>query len=52
MKLIMKLYKLFLVLTVVAFASCEDQLTELNVNPLGVDPETVNPNLMLATVIS
>ena len=45
-------YKIFLVLAVVGFVSCEDQLTELNVNPQGVDPETVNPNLMLATVIS
>jgi len=52
MKLIKVLYKLFLVLTVVAFVSCEDQLTELNVDPKGVDPETVQPNLMLATVIS
>jgi len=46
------LYKLFLVLAVVTFVSCEDQLTELNVNPNGVDPETVNPNLILATIIS
>lgn len=46
------IYKLFLVLTVVAFVSCEDQLTELNVNPNGVDPETVQPNLILATIIS
>lgn len=52
MKLIKAIYRIFLVLTVVAFVSCEDQLTELNVNPNGVDPETVQPNLMLATVIS
>ncbi len=52
MKIIKVIYKLFLVLAVVAFVSCEDQLTELNVNPNGVDPETVNPNLLLATVIS
>ena len=46
------LYKLILVLSVVAFVSCEDQLTDLNVNPKGVDPETVQPNLMVATIIS
>jgi hypothetical protein len=52
MKLTKILYKVFLVLAVVSFVSCEDQLTELNVNPNGVDPETVQPNLMLTTVIS
>ncbi|MEA3479212.1 MAG: SusD/RagB family nutrient-binding outer membrane lipoprotein, partial [Bacteroidota bacterium] len=46
------LYKLILVLSVVLFVSCEEQLTELNVNPQGVDPETVNPNLLLTTVIT
>ena len=52
MKILKILNKVFLVLAVVALVSCEDQLTELNVNPNGVDPETVQPNLMLATVIS
>ncbi len=52
MKLMKILYKLILVLAVVAFVSCEKQLTELNVNPKGVDPETVNPNLLVATVIT
>lgn len=52
MKSIKVLYKLFLVLTVFGFLSCEDKLTELNVNPQGVDPETVNPNLLVATIIS
>ncbi len=46
------LYKIFLVLSVVAFSSCGDKLTETNVNPAGVDPETVNPNLILTTVIT
>jgi hypothetical protein len=44
-------YKIFLVLTLVVFASCKD-LTELNVNPNGVDPSTVNPNLVVPTVIT
>lgn len=52
MKLMKILYKLILVLAVVAFVSCEKQLTELNVDPRGVDPETVNPNLMVTTVIT
>jgi hypothetical protein len=52
MKILKILYKLFLVLTMVAFVSCKDQLTELNVDPTGVDPETVQPNLMITTVIT
>ena len=52
MKLMKTIYKIFLVLSVVMFASCEDHLTELNVNPRGVDPTTVNPNLLLTTVIT
>ncbi len=52
MKLIRITYKLFLVLLVVFFTSCNDQLTDLNVNPNGVDPETVNPNLMVPTIIT
>ncbi len=51
MKLLKILNRVFLVLAVVTFVSCDD-LTELNVNPKGVDPETVQPNLMVATVIS
>lgn len=41
------------VLTVLVFSffSCKD-LTELNVNPNGVQPELVNPNLVLPTVLS
>ncbi|MEN8117237.1 MAG: SusD/RagB family nutrient-binding outer membrane lipoprotein [Bacteroidota bacterium] len=52
MKLMNIIYKLIVVLLVVLLVSCEDQLTELNVNPKGVDPETVQPNLMVATIIS
>lgn len=50
MKFMKTHYKLFLVLIMVVFASCKD-LTELNVNPNGVDPSTVNPNLLVTTVI-
>ncbi|MGV8096614.1 MAG: SusD/RagB family nutrient-binding outer membrane lipoprotein [Mangrovibacterium sp.] len=43
--------KVLLVLILVVFASCRD-LTELNVNPNGVDPSVVNPNLVVTTVIT
>ena len=51
MKYMKTLYTLFLILFLVIFASCKD-LTELNVNPNGVDPSTVNPNLLVTTVIT
>ncbi|MEL7589463.1 MAG: SusD/RagB family nutrient-binding outer membrane lipoprotein [Prolixibacteraceae bacterium] len=43
--------QLLLVLILVTFISCRD-LTELNENPNGVDPLTVNPNLVVPTVIT
>lgn len=52
MKLIKVTYRLFLVLLVVAFASCSDHLTDLNVNPNGVDPTIVNPNLVVPTILT
>lgn len=52
MKLIKSLNKIFLILAVVGFAACDDHLTELNVNPNGVDPAIVNPNLMVTTLIT
>ncbi|QDH80520.1 SusD/RagB family nutrient-binding outer membrane lipoprotein [Echinicola soli] len=36
---------------VLLWSSCQD-LTELNVNPNGIDPETVHPNLLITTVIT
>lgn len=45
------LSRIFLILSVIIFSSCEDQLTELNINPNGVDPAIVNPNLLVTTVI-
>ena len=51
----MKIIKTYLirltVLAVVIFTSCKD-LTEVNENPNGVDPETVHPNLMMTTVMT
>ena len=52
MKLMKLIYKIFLILAVVSFASCDDKLTELNVNPNGVDPAIVNPNLMVTSIIT
>jgi hypothetical protein len=43
--------KIILILAVVVFSACEEHLTELNINPNGVDPATVNPNLLVPTVI-
>ena len=45
------LSRIFLILSVMIFSSCEEHLTELNINPNGVDPATVNPNLLVPTVI-
>ncbi len=42
-------YKIFLILVLIILVSCRD-LTELNENPNGSDPLTVNPNLVLTTV--
>lgn len=46
-------YSFILVLTFVAtlVISCKD-LTELNINPNGVDPAKADPNLLLATIIT
>ena len=52
MKSTKSLFYILLVLISVLYVSCDDKLTETNVNPLGVDPETVNPNLLVATIIS
>ena len=52
MKLIKSLFNIFLVIALVTVSSCDEKLTELNVDPKGVDPATVNPNLTVATVIS
>jgi len=52
MKFIKNIFNIFLVLALITVTSCDEKLTELNVNPEGVDPATVNPNLMVATVIT
>ncbi|HTN69347.1 MAG TPA: SusD/RagB family nutrient-binding outer membrane lipoprotein [Dysgonamonadaceae bacterium] len=46
------LIKTLLVFLIILFPSCEENLTELNINHNGVDPSNVNPNLILPTIIS
>lgn len=43
--------KILLVLLIILLPSCEEHLTDLNINHNGVDPSNVNPNLMVPTVI-
>jgi|LSQX01.3.fsa_nt_gb hypothetical protein len=45
------LYKVLITIVAISLLSCEEHLTELNVNPNGVDPAIVNPNLLVPTVI-
>jgi hypothetical protein len=45
------LYNLFLILIILVFASCA-KLTDLNVNPNGIDPSVANPNLIVPTAIT
>lgn len=33
-------------------AACDDKLTEMNVNPNGIDPGTANPNLLMPAVLA
>jgi hypothetical protein len=40
-----------LILTVILVVSCKD-LTEMNINPNGVDPANAHPNLLVPTVIT
>lgn len=51
MKIANKKSKIFSVLFLSLFVSCQD-LTELNINPNGVDAGTVNPNLVLPFVLT
>ncbi len=42
---------LTLLLGIIVVSSCEDDLTELNQNPNGINPETANPNMLLPVVL-
>jgi len=41
-----------LVLAVVIASSCEERLTDINLNPNGIDPASANPNLVMPEVMS
>jgi hypothetical protein len=45
------IFQILLIASVIFFSSCEEHLTELNINPNGVDPNVVNPNLVVPTII-
>ncbi len=49
MKIFNKVLTCFILLS---FLSCKKTLTDINVNPNGVEPKTVNPILVLPTVLS
>ena len=51
MKTILKKNTAIFVLFLSVFFSCKD-LTDLNVNPNGIQPDAVNPNLIMPTVLS
>lgn len=43
---------LVLVLCFGVLGACEDKLTEMNINPNGIDPSTANPNQLLPSVLA
>ena len=47
-----KIYMLLLVIITGLTISCKKDLIRLNENPNGADPSTVNPNLVLSTVLT
>ena len=49
--LIIKYRYIFLIVGLLGFSSCMDELTELNQNPNGIDPATANPNLIMPNVL-
>ncbi|SIN80679.1 Starch-binding associating with outer membrane [Algoriphagus halophilus] len=36
----------------VGFTGCDDKLDEMNINPYGIDPTEVNPNLLMPTILA
>lgn len=51
MSIINKLFKLFLVVCLLSATSCDNDLTEINQNPNGVDPSQGNPSFLLTQVM-
>ena len=52
MKIFKYIPKVVFVLAVLVASSCKENLTEINENPNGVDPNTANPNLLMPTVMT
>lgn len=53
MKSLFRLKNIMLfLLGIFVIASCDEKLTETNVNPYGMDPNEVNPNLLLPSVLA
>ncbi|MCM4165449.1 MULTISPECIES: SusD/RagB family nutrient-binding outer membrane lipoprotein [unclassified Arenibacter] len=51
MSKINKIFKLFLVVCLLSATSCDNELTEINQNPNGVDPSQGNPSFLLTQVM-
>ncbi|MEG3656240.1 SusD/RagB family nutrient-binding outer membrane lipoprotein [Arenibacter palladensis] len=51
MSIINKIFKLFLVVCLLSATSCDNDLTEINQNPNGVDPSQGNPSFLLTQVM-
>ncbi|WP_439490581.1 SusD/RagB family nutrient-binding outer membrane lipoprotein [Algoriphagus sp.] len=49
-----KIYKglLMAFICCLGFTACDDKLDEMNVNPYGIDPAEVNPNLLMPSVLA
>jgi len=43
---------LFLAIGLLLATACDDQLTEMNINPNGIDPSDANPNLLMPAVLA
>ena len=53
MKKLFNIKKTLLIILGFCFvAACDEQLTEMNVNPNGIDPATANPNLLMPAVLA
>src|SRR5215217_2041710 len=52
MKILKHIPKLVFMLALLAVSSCKEDLTEINENPNGVDPNSANPNLIMPTVMT
>jgi len=52
MKNILKIKKTLVILIgLFIVAACDETLTEINVNPNGIDPSTANPNLLMPAIL-